>query len=77
MIAGKWVAPALLFFAGAVFGRIFGVKPLVRGAMTAATMSGMLPDTSSSTSARPSRSAPRKIARATRRRPAQKRSSAA
>ncbi len=76
MIAGKWVAPALLFFAGAVFGRIFGVKPLVRGAMTAATMSGMLPDTSSA-SARPSRSAPRKIARTARRRPAQKRSRAA
>ena len=76
MIAGKWVAPALLFFAGAVFGRILGVKPLLRGAMTAATMSGMLPDAGSG-SARPARSAPRKIARSSRRRPAQKRSRAA
>ncbi len=44
MISGKWVAPAVLFFAGAVFGRIFGVRPLVKGAITAASMSGLIPD---------------------------------
>ena len=38
MIGGKWMVPALVFFAGAVFGRIFGVKPLVRGVMTAAAI---------------------------------------
>ena len=30
MISGKYVAPALIFFAGAVIGRVFGLKPLVR-----------------------------------------------
>ena len=41
MISGKYVAPALIFFAGAVLGRVFGLKPLVRGAMTAASMAGI------------------------------------
>lgn len=45
MIDNKWVAPALLLFAGAVFGRVFGVRPLVRGAMAAATMGGMVAET--------------------------------
>ena len=39
MMPSNWVGPAILFFAGGVFGRVFGVKPLVKGAMTAATMS--------------------------------------
>ena len=46
MTGGKWVLPAVLFFAGVVFGRVFGIKPLVRGAMTAATMGGLVSDTS-------------------------------
>ena len=41
MISGKYVAPALIFFAGAVLGRVFGLKPLVRGAMTVANLAGM------------------------------------
>lgn len=41
MISGKYVAPALIFFAGAVLGRMFGLKPLVRGAMTVASMAGI------------------------------------
>lgn len=41
MISGKYVAPALIFFAGAVLGRVFGLKPLVRGAMTVASMAGI------------------------------------
>ena len=41
MISGKYVAPALIFFAGAVLGRVFGLKPLVRGAMTVANMAGI------------------------------------
>lgn len=41
MISGKYVAPALIFVAGAVLGRVFGLKPLVRGAMTVASMAGM------------------------------------
>jgi hypothetical protein len=44
MSARNWIVPGLVFFAGAVFGRVFGIKPLVKGAMTIATMSGMLPD---------------------------------
>ena len=36
------IVPGLVFFAGALFGRVFGVKPLVKGAMTAATMTGMV-----------------------------------
>ena len=43
MNARKLILPGLVFFAGALFGRFFGVKPLVKGAMTAAAMSGMLP----------------------------------
>ncbi len=46
MTGGKWVVPAMLFFAGAVLGRVFGIKPLVRGAVTAATMGGLISDTS-------------------------------
>ena len=38
------ILPGLVFFAGALFGRLFGVKPLIKGAMTVATMGGMLPD---------------------------------
>jgi hypothetical protein len=41
MISGKYLAPALIFFAGAVLGRVFGLKPLVRGAMTVASMAGV------------------------------------
>jgi hypothetical protein len=40
------IVPGLVFFAGAVFGRLFGVKPLLRGAMAVATMSGAIPETS-------------------------------
>lgn len=40
MLSSKWVAPALIFFAGAVLGRVFGLKPLVRGAMAVATLGG-------------------------------------
>jgi hypothetical protein len=43
MNARSLIVPGLVFFAGAVFGRLFGVKPLVRGAMTVATMSGVIP----------------------------------
>ena len=63
----KLILPGLVFLAGAVFGRLFGVKPLVKGAMTAATMSGMLPD-------RPTRQ--RRVSHRTARRPAQRRRAA-
>ena len=53
MNARGLILPGLVFFAGALFGRAFGVKPLVRGAMAAATMSGMIPH------AREPRSTPR------------------
>jgi hypothetical protein len=46
MNARSLIVPGLVFFAGALFGRMFGVKPLVKGAMAAAGMSGMIPDTS-------------------------------
>ncbi len=73
MIPSNWVGPAVLFFAGAVFGRVFGVKPLVKGAMTAATMTGMLPDSDSGS--RRSRTPTRRPAnRAARKRAPQKRS---
>ena len=42
MISGKYVAPALIFFTGAVLGRVFGLKPLMRGAMTVANMAGVM-----------------------------------
>ncbi len=41
MFSSKWVAPALIFFAGAVVGRVLGLKPLLRGAMTVATLAGV------------------------------------
>ena len=63
MNARGLILPGLVFFAGALFGRVFGVKPLVRGAMAAATMTGMIPD------ARETRSAPRRVSH----RPARKR----
>lgn len=44
MTGGKWVVPAVLFFAGAVFERVFGLKPLLRGAMTVASMGGLVSD---------------------------------
>jgi hypothetical protein len=72
MMPSNWVAPAILFFAGAVFGRVFGVKPLVKGAMTAATMSGMLPDASSP--ARKSSAPARRRAAPARKKVARKRS---
>jgi hypothetical protein len=34
------ITTALVFFFGAVFGRIFGVKPLVNGAVAAASFIG-------------------------------------
>ena len=72
MISGKWLVPGLVFLAGAVFGRVFGVKPLMRGAMAAATVSGMVPNATAS------RGRPRKIAhRPARKRSAQKRSARA
>jgi len=40
MSGGKWLVPALVFLAGAVFGRLFGVKPLVRGATAVAALKG-------------------------------------
>jgi hypothetical protein len=43
MNARNWIVPGLVFFAGAAFGRLFGVKPLVKGAMTAATVAGLFP----------------------------------
>jgi hypothetical protein len=46
MNARSLIVPGLVFFAGAVFGRLFGVKPLLRGAMAVATMSGAIPETS-------------------------------
>ena len=76
MISGKWVAPAVLFFAGAVFGRIFGVRPLMKGALTAATMSGLIPDAGNG-SDRPRQPARRVTHRAARKRAPAKRSRAA
>jgi hypothetical protein len=45
MFNSKLVAPVLIFFAGAVLGRLMGLKPLVRGAMTIASMGGLEPRT--------------------------------
>jgi hypothetical protein len=74
MFNAKILAPALLFAAGAVFGRVFGLKPLVRGAMTAASMTGMVPAPAPARS----RAQTRKIAhRPARRRAAPKRTRAA
>jgi hypothetical protein len=36
-----WMTPALIFFAGAVIGRVLGVKTLVRGTLAAATLAGI------------------------------------
>ena len=41
MLDSRWVGPALIFFAGAVLGRVMGLKPLARGAMTVASMAGV------------------------------------
>ncbi len=65
------IVPGLVFFAGALFGRIFGVKPLVRGAMAAATMSGMIPHASEH------RSRPRRVSHRPARRRAARRSAKA
>jgi hypothetical protein len=72
MVPSNWIAPAMVFFAGAVFGRVFGVKPLVKGAMTAATMSGVLPN--SSAASHRSRVPARRRAAPARKRVARKRS---
>ena len=36
----KYAFPALAFAVGAILGRVFGLKPLMRGAMTAAAVTG-------------------------------------
>jgi hypothetical protein len=72
MISGKYVAPALIFFTGAVLGRVFGLKPLVRGAMTVANMAGLAEAPS------PGRTpSTRRIAHHPRKRPARRRVRAA
>jgi hypothetical protein len=76
MNARSLIVPGLVFFAGAVFGRLFGVKPLVRGAMTVATMSGMIPDAKNG-SGRNTAPARRLARRTPRRRSAHRRSHAA
>jgi hypothetical protein len=68
MISGKYVAPALIFFAGAVLGRVFGLKPLVRGAMTVASMAGIAEAPPREPALRP-----RRIAHHQRKRPARRR----
>jgi len=37
----KLAIPALAFAGGAILGRLFGLKTLMRGAMTAAAVTGM------------------------------------
>jgi hypothetical protein len=37
----KFAIPLLAFAGGAILGRVLGLKPLVRGAMTAAAVTGM------------------------------------
>ncbi len=75
----KLAVPLLAFAGGAILGRVFGLKTLMRGAMTAAAVTGM-------TSAQPALLGPttqrsnvtqrRKPARSAARRSATKRSSA-
>lgn len=72
MISGKYVAPALIFFAGAVLGRVFGLKPLVRGAMSVASMAGMAGE-----SRREGAPSTRRIAHQPRKRTARRRARAA
>jgi hypothetical protein len=63
MISAKWAVPALVFVAGALFGRVFGLKPLVRGGLALASYGG------ASQAIPPVRRVARQIARqATRRR---------
>ena len=78
MISGKYVAPALIFFAGAVLGRVFGLKPLVRGAMTVASMAGIAEVPRTEPPKRQPAHHPRRIAhQPARRRTARKRTRAA
>jgi hypothetical protein len=41
MAARKFTVPLLAFAGGAILGRIFGLRTLVRGAMTAAAVTGI------------------------------------
>lgn len=63
MDARKLMVPGLVFFAGALFGRLFGVKPLVRGALTAATMAGMIPEPERASTAPAHRTTRRRVRR--------------
>lgn len=79
MDARKLAIPMLAFAGGAILGRLFGLKTLARGAMTAAAVTGMV---SQPALAGATRSATRRIAtrrraatRTARKRPAQKKSS--
>jgi hypothetical protein len=83
MEARKLALPLLAFAGGAVLGRLLGLKILMRGAMTAASVTGMTslpallgPDTHRSTNGA-NGSHRRKSTRSTARRGAAKRSSSA
>ena len=80
MEARKLALPLLAFAGGAVLGRLLGLKILMRGAMTAASVTGMTslpallgPDTHRSTNG----AHRRKATRTTHRRSATKRSASA
>ena len=81
MESRKLALPLLAFAGGAILGRLFGLKTLMRGAMTAAAVTGM---TSAQpallgpiTTNRPNGAHRRKPARSAGRRSAAKRSSSA
>jgi len=69
MDAQKLAIPLLAFAGGAILGRVLGLKTLVRGAMTAAAVTGM-------TAAQPAIAGanghPRRVAQARRRKPARR-----
>ena len=75
MEARKLAIPLLAFAGGAILGRVLGLKTLVRGAMTAAAVTGIAqPALIESPRARSGGRRRRKVHRAARRRSPQKKS---
>jgi hypothetical protein len=76
MEARKFAVPLLAFAGGAILGRVFGLKTLVRGAMTAAAVTGIAQPAMIESHRRPSGTTRRRkaIQRSARRRSPQKKS---
>ena len=77
MEARKFALPLLAFAGGAILGRVLGLKTLVRGAMTAAAVTGFAQPAMIETTHRRSNGATRRkaVRRAAHRRSPQKKSS--